>query len=62
MKMVTLFTIDRQNYYFIVRPIAWGDREVGDDLTNPVPSFVSERKWEMPREEDVYAAPTGWCL
>ena len=49
--------ITRENYYFIVRPIAWGDREVGDDLTNPVPSFVSERKWEMPREEDVYAAP-----
>ena len=46
-----------ENYYFICRPIAWSDREVGDDLTNPVPSFVSDRKWEDPKEEDVYAAP-----
>jgi len=45
------------NYYFIVRPIAWGDREVGDDLTNPVPSFVSEKKWDDTKEDDVYALP-----
>jgi len=48
-----------ENYYFIVRPIAWGDREVGDDLTNPVPSFVSEKKWEDLKENDVYAQPVS---
>ena len=25
---------------FIVQPINWADREVGDDLTNPIPRFV----------------------
>ena len=46
-----------ENYYFVVRPIAWGDREVGDDLTNPVPSFVSDRRWVQRRKEDDYAQP-----
>lgn len=46
-----------ENYYFIVRPISWGDREVGDDLTNPVPSFVSEKKWEDPKDPDLFAVP-----
>ncbi len=46
-----------ENYYFVVRPIAWGDREVGDDLTNPVPSFVSDRRWVQRRKEDDYATP-----
>ena len=52
-------TQEVENYYFICRPIAYADREVGDDLTNPVPSFVSEKKWEDPREDDVYALPVS---
>jgi hypothetical protein len=50
-------TQEVENYYFIVRPIAWGDREVGDDLTNPVPSFVSERRWKPRRKDSDYAYP-----
>ena len=46
-----------ENYYFIVRPIAWADREVGDDLTNPVPSFVSDRKWKTRRKGKDLAVP-----
>ena len=48
-------TLLEENYYFICRPIAWGDREVGDDLTNPVPSFVSDQKWVDRRGEDPYS-------
>ena len=28
---------------FIVQPINWADREVGDDFTNPIPRFVSSQ-------------------
>ena len=28
---------------FCVSPIRWGDREVGDDITNPEPSFIGQK-------------------
>ena len=37
------------NAEFIVQPLNWADREVGDDITNPVPRFVGlPSKYKLP--------------
>ena len=35
--------IRRLNGVFEVNPIKWGEREVGDDVTNPIPSFDGQK-------------------
>ena len=34
-------TLTDQNIYFVLQPITYGERTVGDDTTNPFPSFAN---------------------
>ena len=43
---------------FLVQPINWADREVGDDITNPIPRFIGDPLKPV-RYEDGKIVPQG---